>query len=145
MDFNLWALRGNRNRVSFENYEIVTGDTVSLLLQIQAFDLVMSPLPHISLVIKNSRNFLVADTLIGPSDFTVNFDRGINVLEGTLTLSSDDTAAIALPNIDKHGRPYQDAFWEVQFVQDDPKIVRTWPRGDSGKLKFVGDLNRVNS
>jgi hypothetical protein len=148
MQFQLQVLGGNLQNGSnapLDNYKIYTGDTVSLLLRIVANGLVQSPLPSVNLTIADSRNSVPANILLGPSAFTVNFDKGINILEGILTLTSAETAAIALPNVDKDGRPYLNAFWEVQFVQTTPNIVRTWPYGDRGKLTFIGDINRVNT
>jgi hypothetical protein len=148
MQFQIWVLGGNLQNggnAPLDGYQIYTGDTVNLMIRIIANGLVQLPLPSVTLTIADSRNFVPANTLIGPSAFTVNFDKGINILEGTLTLASTDTAAIALPSVNKQGRPFLDAFWEVQFVQDTPNIVRTWPTGDRGKLTFVGDINRVNT
>ena len=135
----------NGANVPFDGYEIYTGDTVPLQLRIIANGLVQTPLPTAKLTIADSRNFVLANILMGPSDFTVNFDKGINILEGSLVLQSTETAAIALPNITKEGRPFLDAFWEVQFVQDAPNMVRTFPQGDRGKVRFIGDINRVNA
>lgn len=148
MQFFLWVLGGNLQNganVPLDGYQVYTGDTVPLQLRIIANGLVQTPLPTVKLTVADNRNFVSANILLGPSDFTVNFDKGINILEGTLTLASAETAAIALPNVNQEGRPYLDAFWEVQFVQATPNIVRTFPQGDRGKLRFIGDINRVNT
>ena len=139
----------NGSNTALNNYTQYQGDTLPLTFRVIASGLVLTPLPVVTITCADSVDIATGNIIIPETAFTVDFNNTVNVLTGNLILDSPATEALNLNqpitvrtvNNRPVIHPGLRVFWEIQFIQDLPRITRTW----QGNYTIIGDINKANT